>query len=659
MTSRIAVLLVGIAAAPVVVPAPAPAQFWQQNDSIFNPSGIPSLLFSQPRFADLDGDGDSDLILGSSESRLLYYANTGSPTSPAFSEGPDIFQPVDLLDAEAGVCVDLDHDGDLDLVTGGYNGLVLFQNTGSPAAPVFVEITGFFAGLQVGTFPVPTLADLDNDQDSDLLVGLSESGVLKFYPNGGTPNAADFAEVQAESWFDIGLYAYPWFVDLDGDLDIDLASGRDAHGFEYYRNDGDPHAWSWVSDASIFAGLGQQTYWNSPCLVDLNGDQRPDLVFGTSAGPLQYYVNNGPPEAPTWVVNTDLFGGVIDVGGASSPVFFDFDGDGDLDLVSGTQSGDIKYYENVGTQDAPAWRADHAYFASIDHSIYSAIALGRLDGDSLPDGVVGDLSGNLFFHRNTGTGFEYDSEVFAGIDVGAWSVPRLVDMDGDHDLDLVVGNEAGRLRYFQNVGIGAMAWQEVAGYFGSIDVGSNCSMTLGDYDRDGDIDLLTGDIGHELQYFRNAGGAWQEDPSVVAGLVVGQNAAPAFGDLDGDGDLDLTVGNYSGTFNYFRNTGDVSDAPSGAGSTPMPLSLRAAPNPFTHEVAVRFTLPAAGEVDLSIYDVAGRRVGRLMNGFQNAGEHVAVWTRDQAGAHRLAGGVYYCRLKSGEASRTIRLTRAR
>ena len=254
----------------------------------------------------------------------------------------------------------------------------------------------------------------------------------------------------------------------------------------------------------------------------------------------------------------------------------------------------IKYYENVGTSGAPAWRAAHGYFAAIDHSIYSAIALGRLDGDELPDAVVGDLSGNLFYHHNTGSGFEYDAGVFAGINLGAWSVPRLVDMDGDGDLDLVVGNEAGRLRYFENIGTGSMEWREVVGYFSTIDVGSNCSPTLGDYDRDGDIDLLTGDIGHELQYFRHVGTIWQEDPTVVAGLVVGQNAAPAFGDLDHDGDLDLAVGNYSGTFNYFENTGPVSSVPGDAEPGARPARLRASPNPFADGVTLTFNAAEGG-----------------------------------------------------------------
>ncbi|MFC1682824.1 FG-GAP-like repeat-containing protein [Candidatus Zixiibacteriota bacterium] len=540
----------------------ANAQPWLQNDQIFNPSGIPSLTFSQPRLADLDADSDFDLILGNTDQPPLYFQNSGSPSSPSFGAGPDIFSPVSSLDAEMGVCADLDADGDLDLVTGGYTGLHLFENVGDSTDPEFDEIEDFFSGLSVGSNPAPTLADLDADGDQDLLVGLSENGALVYYPNSGAPDSAVFLEAQSQTWYDVGLYAYPWFADLDNDADFDLLVGRDGLGFYYYRNDGDSTSWLWQPANSVFSGLAQTTYWNSPCLIDLSGDGKKDLIYGTAAGPLNYYINTGSLSSPVWTANTSLFGGVLDVGGASSPFLFDFDDDGDLDLVSGSQLGDIKYYRNIGLASAPAWEPHHDRFAAIDHSIYSAITLGDTDGDSLADAVVGDTQGQLFFHRNTGTSFTYDSSVFTGIDLGYTSVPRLIDMDTDGDLDIVAGNEDGNLFYFRNNGTSdSAAWAQVPGFFGAIDVGSYCSPTVADIDGDGDMDVITGDLFDEIQFFENVAGTWVENDSVVAGIIADQNAAPAFGDLDDDGDLDLTIGNYGGTFSYYKNLSVLDSTP--------------------------------------------------------------------------------------------------
>lgn len=635
--------------------APSRADNWAHNGAIFNPSGIPSLPFSQPRLADLDADGDADLILGSLEYALRYYENTGNASAAAFSPGPDIFASIGVLDAEVGVCGDFDDDGDLDLVTGGYYALQLFENTGTPTEPVFVKVENFFANLNVGASPAPTLADMDDDGDLDLLVGRAESGEVKYYPNAGTPGSAEFHEGEAEIWFDVGLYAYPWLHDIDADGDFDLLIGRDGTGFDFYRNVGTAGAWQWQAEDELFAGLAESTYWNSPCLTDLTGDTKPDLVYGTGDGPLAYYRNTGTLTTPAWTADPSLFGGTLDVGGASSPTMVDFDADGDYDLVSGSQLGDIQYYRNVGTPTAPAWQADHAVFADIDHSIYSAITLGDLDGDDLLDAVVGDLSGDLFFHRNTGDGFVYEPEMFAGINVGGFSVPRLVQLDDDGDLDLVVGSEDGRAHYFQNQGGDPIEWFEILGFFGGIDVGAQCAPTLGDLDFDLDLDLVTGDLFQEVQYFANMNGLWQEDPSMLEGIVVGQSAAPALCDLDGDGDLDLVIGNYGGTLDYYEN---LMQNPAGvrpARPRIRSLALSAYPNPFHRHTTVRFDLPEPGPVTLELFDVSGRCLEQLLAERRGAGKHQLAFPEPRASSAPLAPGVYFCRLRALGHEETIKL----
>ncbi len=585
------------------------SQSWERNDVIFNPSGIPSLSFSQPRFADLDSDGDFDLILGSIDKAPFYFENAGTPTSPSFHSGANIFEPVSSLDAEMGICVDIDADADLDFITGGYTGLHLFVNIGSESEPEFVESENYFQAIDCGNNPVPAFADLDSDGDYDLLIGLSEDGKLKFYLNTGTPDSAVFSESQSQIFYDVGLYAYPWFADLDSDNDFDLLAGRDVTGFYYYRNNGDSTNWQWQSVNTVFGGIAQSTYWNSPCLVDLTGDGKLDLVYGTAAGPLNYYKNTGSASSPSWIVNTSLFGGVLDVGGASSPDLFDFDYDGDLDLISGSQLGGTKYYRNIGSATAAAWEPDHQYFNSIYHPIYSAVAIGDVNGDSLPDAVAGDLNGELFFHKNTGSGFTHVASTFSGIDLGYCSAPALTDMDYDGDLDIVAGNEDGNLFYFENTGTSDSAsWSEVPGYFGDIDVGMDCVPTAGDFDNDGDIDIVTGDIFHEIQYFEHVDSQWVENSAVVAGISADQNAAPGFGDLDGDGDLDLTIGNYDGTFSYYENTNPSSvDSPGDRIELEFRL-LPVYPNPFNSATTFKGEIPAKGIVELSVFNMLGQRI---------------------------------------------------
>jgi len=623
------------------------AQPWLQHDEIFNSSGVPSVSFSQPRFADLDADGDQDMILGNINDGPVYIENYGTPADPAFSPGAEIFSGVSSLDAEMGVCTDLDNDGDLDLITGGYTGLNFYENIGTIYVPVFQKINNFFFGLNPGQNPVPDLADVDDDNDLDMVVGFSEDGGVKIYINGGTPASALFSEGSTIAIGDVGLYAYPNFCDLDDDGDQDIIVGRDVHGFVYYQNNGTPQSGIWQENSTVFAGLGNTTYWNSPGLADLTDDSTFDLIYGTAEGPLHYYENSGTPSIPAWQENTILFGGVLDVGGASNPFFYDFDGDGDYDLASGSQLGDIKYFENVGTAYSPVWEEDNSYFASIDHSIYSAVTLGDVDNDGLPDAIVGDLSGHFYFHRNMGDGFVFESDVLSFVDLGGWSAPRLVDMDNDNDLDIVAGNEDGNLFYFENQGTPSLAeWVEVSGYFGSIDVGSDCAPTVGDLTINNNLDVITGDLFHEIQFFENIEGTWTENPIPVSGITGGQNATPALVDLDNDGDLDMAIGNYDGTFNYYINLHIVvSTDPEETQNNSYKLNNF--PNPFSRSTTISFygTTNLQKCSQINIYNVRGQLVRELRLSPSSLSPLYSVtWDGKNQSEEAVKPGIYFYKL---------------
>jgi len=618
------------------------AQTWVDESSIFNPSGVPSLSFSQPRFYDLDADGDFEMVLGNIEQNPIYFLNIGTKYNAKFEADAFIFQEVRSIDAEMGVCVDLDADGDLDFVSGGYTGLHYYQNTGLNTEAYYVEIENVFANVVAGENPAPTLADVDGDGDFDLAFGLSEDGRVKYVPNTGNATTPEFLESNSQMWFDVGLFAYPLFFDLNGDNLIDLLIGKDSHGFNYYQNSGDSANFIWTNKSSLFQNVGTDTYWNSPSLVDLTGDGKIDLLYGTASGPIKFFKNTGTNAAPIWTENLTLFGGTIDIGGASSPVLFDFDYDGDFDMISGSQMGEIKYFENTGTKTSPAWLEKSSIFTSIDHSIYSAVTVGDIDNDQVPELIVGDLSGNLYVHKKSGTSYPVVTNLLSEFNFGSWSVPRLVDFDFDNDLDLIVANEDGDLEYLENSGnADSVSWHIIPDFFGTLNGDNSCVPEPIDFDKDGDIDLFLGNIWSELNYYKNENNSFVLDNSVINGITTSQNTTPALADLDNDGDFDLIVGNYGGTFNYYRNNSPVNIKND---DIPIPVNFELSqnyPNPFNPSTIISYAIPTANHVKIIVYNSIGQIISTLVNEYKQAGSYNLTFD-----ASSLTSGIYFYRIET-------------
>ena len=79
----------------------------------------------------------------------------------------------------------------------------------------------------------------------------------------------------------------------------------------------------------------------------------------------------------------------------------------------------------------------------------------------------------------------------------------------------------------------------------------------------------------------------------------------------------------------------------------LDFRIAAAPNPFTQNASIHWTLPEAADVSLSIYDAAGRRVREMARGRVSAGAHSLMWDgRDDRGS-AVGAGVYWMRLKAG------------
>jgi len=377
---------------------------------------------------DYDGDGDPDLFWGDYfESGLLYIENTGSCSQPNLRSRPVPFPPDDPVETSgynAPTFGDVDGDGDRDLligvIGGAYNPLLTsadnlyyLENTDSGWS---LRTRRFLPGIDVGEESVVAFADLDRDGDDDLVVANEldprerTTSVMRTFENVGTDGDPEWR--RAGSLPMRGDYQYaPAFGDLDGDGDEDmvLADWRDELAF--YRNDGPSDG---ENDSAETGGRGGGD-WDSfsvadstlvtltrgshavPALGDVDGDGDLDLFVGESSGFLNFYRNVGSPTDPEFELVSDEYGG-FNVGRRSAPTLADLDGDGDLDLLVGSQDRGIRVFRNQGTPREPDFVADGRL--GVATRGLSVPVLRDADGDGSPELFSGSAGGGvLYFDR--------------------------------------------------------------------------------------------------------------------------------------------------------------------------------------------------------------------------------------------------------------------
>ena len=358
------------------------SQNWLKIDSIFSPSGVTLKAFSAPAFGDLDSDGDYDLVLGSIGDKADYFQNVTTELPSTFRKDTSMLYTIyagglQFTNADYPSLNDLDNDNDLDLVIGGYNGLLFYKNLGDSLNPIWEKVDSIFSSSvnpQIGSDARQAFADLDADGDLDLLVGIGESllggptpGLTFGFRNIGTPANPIFSRDDnlVIGIPDVGLNSYPALVDLDNDNDYDLLIGRDLSSLVYYKNTGTPISPIWTREFTTFSGVESTNYWKDPTFCDLDLDGDLDLIYGTDDGDLYFYQNNGTITTPQFQYNPAYFP-VIKVNGSSTVSFADFDNDGDYDLLSGSTLDKMQYLKNEGTIAQPKFVKAIAPFSNLN-----------------------------------------------------------------------------------------------------------------------------------------------------------------------------------------------------------------------------------------------------------------------------------------------------
>lgn len=579
--------------------------------------------FAAPTFVDIDRDGDLDAMIGNAAGSTIYYRNTGTASAPAFLKQIGAFGLGSVGSFAAPAFADIDGDGDLDALIGGGDGsLRFFRNvaTAGASVPVYVSEAGTFGLSNVGLRADPTFVDYDHDGLVDVVTG-NAAGRLAFFRNNGTASLPTYS--LATTVFgatNVAAQAAPAFADIDLDGDPDLFIGSQDGSIAFQLN-GQPTpvtvtpnrgrlmvteggasdaftivlqvkptsavTFSLISDHLVTSPnptlVFTSTNWNIPQIVLVSAVN--DSIFqGTHPGRLQYTVTSLDPiyggTAPTPILATitdnDLLRGepafqagignrfgIGNVGYLAHPTFVDIDGDGDMDLFVGNYAGNTVFLANTGSVSVPAFTQRAGNFGLPNVGNGAAPAFVDIDGDGDMDAFIGNLDGQVSFFRNVGSGsmptFASASGNFGlTLPQGYGSAtPTFADIDADGRPDAFVGSSKGDIFYFRNVGTATapVFASPVANPSGLTRASGTSSVALGDLDGDGDFDLVVSDLFGGVDVFRNMGSA--SAPSFVAetgnfGLAtVGAHTAPTLVDINGDGDLDAFIGNnYGDTFSF-------------------------------------------------------------------------------------------------------------
>ncbi|MDB5336932.1 MAG: cadherin domain protein [Planctomycetaceae bacterium] len=283
---------------------------------------------------DLDGDGDMDVISASRyDDKLAWYENDGTPAVGAWTEH-SISTAVNGANSLSSA--DIDGDGDIDvLATAAYGSSVYwFENNGSQAFTLHLVTSAASEAISV------TAADIDHDGDMDIISASNGDDKVNWYENNG---GQSFTTRSISTLSNGPQSVFVADIDRDGDQDVAVVSFSDNQ-LAWYENDGTPANGTWPAH-SVTTTLGGPTFVSGG---DLDGDSDIDLIVACTDGKVVLFKNNGTGTFTSSVITSAA-------PSAQSVVAADMDQDGDLDVAAASLTTDkIAWYENTNDTTPPS-----------------------------------------------------------------------------------------------------------------------------------------------------------------------------------------------------------------------------------------------------------------------------------------------------------------
>ena len=512
---------------------------------------------------DLDGDGDPDLIVADGQAPNVVWENRDGlfffreePSDESTCPGSE-FVPPGCPTRDVALA-DLDRNGELDLVEGNWDelDLVRFSDQGSFQDPLPI-------GLERGATSSLALGDLDLDGDTDLVTGDGRAADRVWLNAGGSLADSGQRLGGREVTSDVAL------ADVDQDGALDLVAAVRGGGNRLWLND---RAGTFV-DSRQSLGTARTA---ALALGDVDRDGDVDLVAGNEDGPNTIWLQS---LAGTWgaaalvpALPSFFQSGSGNVNDHMGIAVADLDLDHDVDVVLASGPAGSTVWHNDGAGDFTPTPVQ-----SLSPAADSAIAVGDIDGDGVPDLIESrrEAPGSpdrIWLGDGTGR-FELGSDEIPTSNPNRKPIAvALVDVDADGDLDYVLTDGPGG----QCTGCAMEVFTNEAGTFTRGQDFRDTSpegvqaLAIGDVDGNGLPDLVqvrprpleTDPPPKALVWLNgvepNPAGTFSEEESLeILDLAGGRAHGLALGDLDGDGDLDLvsTESNQTGNRVWLNTNG--------------------------------------------------------------------------------------------------------